>query len=110
MGKLQALPFKSCAYKIKDMKGKNIYGDGKVDFLEAKYKEPHNSKFYDFNKFTSGIAEDSTTDKPKRSDFLKKDFDEDVNGDIDPIRTDITDSKYLFNNDDAMVFDLNKKE
>lgn len=109
-GKLQALAFKNCAYKIKDMKGKNIYGDGKVDFLEAKYKELHNSKFYDFNKFTNGIAEDSTSDKPKKTDFLKKDFDEDSNGDIDPIRTDVTDSKYLFDNDDAMVFDLNKKD
>lgn len=109
-GKLQALPFKNCAYKIKDMKGKNIYGDGKVDFLEAKYKEPHNGKFYDFNRFTNGIAEDSTSDKPKKTNFLKKDFDEDVNGDINPIRTDVTDSKYLFDNDDAMVFDLNKKD
>lgn len=109
-GKLQALAFKNCAYKIKDMKGKNIYGDGKVDFLEAKYKELHNSKFYDFNKFTNGIAEDSTSDKPKKTDFLKKDFDEDSNGDIDPIRTDVTDSKYLFDNDNAMVFDLNKKD
>lgn len=109
-GKLQALAFKNCAYKIKDMKGKNIYGDGKVDFLEAKYKELHNSKFYDFNKFTNGIAKDSTSDKPKKTDFLKKDFDEDSNGDIDPIRTDVTDSKYLFDNDDAMVFDLNKKD
>lgn len=109
-GKLQALPFKNCAYKIKDMKGKNIYGDGKVDFLEAKYKEPHNGKFYDFNRFTNGIAEDSTSDKPKKTNFLKKDFDEDVNGDINPIRTDVTDAKYLFDNDDAMVFDLNKKD
>jgi len=109
-GKLQALPFKSCAYKIKDMKGKNIYGDGKVDFLEAKYKEPHNSKVYDFTKFTSGIAEDDTSSKAKKVNFLKKDFDEDVNGDIDPVRTDVTDSKYLFDNEDAIVFNLNNKK
>lgn len=108
-GKLQALKFKDCAYVIKDLKGKNNYGDGKVDFLEAKYKEPHLPKKYDFSRFTSGIAEDHTSnDKKKKLDLTKTDYSVDAQGDIDPIKTDNTDSKFLFDNDDAIVFDLKR--
>ena len=108
-GKLQALKFKDCAYVIKDLKEKNNYGDGKVDFLEAKYKEPHLPKKYDFSRFTSGIAEDHTSnDKKKKLDLTKTDYSVDAQGDIDPIKTDNTDSKFLFDNDDAIVFDLKR--
>lgn len=108
-GKLQALKFKDCAYIIKDLKGRNIYGDGKVDFLEAKYKEPHAAKKYDFAKFTSGIAEEqSPVSKKKKIDLTKTEFATDPQGDIDPIKLDNTDSKFLFDNDDAIVFDLKK--
>ena len=108
-GKLQALKFKDCAYVIKDLKGKNNYGDGKVDFLEAKYKEPHLPKKHDFSRFTSGIAEDHTSnDKKKKLDLTKTDYSVDAQGDIDPIKTDNTDSKFLFDNDDAIVFDLKR--
>lgn len=108
-GKLQALKFKDCAYKVKDMKGRNVYGDGKVDFLEAKYKEPHSGKFYDFAKFTNGIIDEDVSDTPKKQNFLKRDFELDNNGDTDPIRTDDS-GLNLFNNQDAIVFDLNKKD
>ncbi len=107
-GKLQALKFKDCAYKVKDVKGRNIYGDGKVDFMEAKYKEPHSGKFYDFAKFTNGIVEEDTSESNfKKPNFLKKDFEQDSNGDIDPIRTD-DDNLNLFDNEDSIVFDLKK--
>lgn len=104
-GKLQALKFKDCAYIIKDLKGRNNYGDGKVDFLEAKYKEPHLSKSYDFAKFTSGIAEE---EKKISTNLTKQDYETDMNGDIDPIKLDNTDSKFLFENQDAIIFDLKK--
>lgn len=108
-GKLQALKFKDCAYIVKDIKGRNNYGDGKVDFLEAKYKEPHPGKKYDFSRFTSGISEeDKIIEKKKRLDLTKTDFETDERGDIDPIKTDNTDGKYLFNNEDAIIFDLKK--
>lgn len=111
-GKLQALKFKDCAYIIKDLKGKNNYGDGKVDFMEAKYKEPHSTKKYDFSKFTNGIADDEKEDnlnRRKKTDLTKIDYKSDINGDIDPIKSDNTDSKYLFDNDDAIIFDLKRK-
>lgn len=108
-GKLHALKFKDCAYIVKDIKGRNNYGDGRVDFLEAKYKEPHPGKKYDFSKFTSGISdEDKVIEKKKKLDLTKKDFETDEKGDIDPIRTDNTDGKYLFNNQDAIIFNLKK--
>jgi hypothetical protein len=110
-GKLQALKFKDCAYKYKDVKGKNVYSDGQVDFLEAKYKEPHLGKKYDFSRFTNGIAEDNKI-KPNRKngDLTKQAFGTDYNGDIDPIKTDNSDTDYLFNNSDAIIFDLKKKK
>lgn len=108
-GKLQALKFKDCAYIVKDLKGKNNYGDGKVDFLDAKYKEPHLAKKYDFSRFTNGIAEDDATNiKKRKTDLTKTDYEKDARGDIDPIKTDNTDSKYLFDNEDAIVFDLKR--
>lgn len=107
-GKLQALPFKACAYKFKDLKGKDNYGDGKVDFMESKYKEPHPSKFYDFAKFTNGIAEEDKITKKRKNDLTKEDYSRDSRGDVDPIKTDNTDSQFLFDNQDAIIFDLKR--
>lgn len=107
-GKLQALGFKMCAYVYKDLKGKNQFGDGKVDFMEAKYKEPHPGKNYDFARFTNGIAEENTITKKKKVDLIKEDYHRDARGDIDPIKTDTSDSSYLFDNEDAIVFDLKR--
>jgi hypothetical protein len=107
-GKLQSLPFKSCAYKYKNIKGKDIYGDGKVDFMEAKYKEHHSGKTYDFAKFTNGIAEEDKISKRKKTSLIKEDFKTDDRGDIDPIKMDNADSSYLFDNQDAIVFNLKK--
>ncbi len=107
-GKLQAMKFKDCAYIIKDLKGKNNYGDGKVDFLEAKYKEPHSPKKYDFSRFTNGIAEEKVVNSRKKLDLTKTDFKIDEQGDIDPIKTDTDDSKFLFDNEDAIIFDLKR--
>lgn len=107
-GKLEALGFKMCAYVYKDLKGKDQYGDGKVDFMESKYKEPHPGKTYDFAKFTNGISEDEKITKKKKSDLIKDDYQKDDKGDIDPIKTDTSDSQYLFDNQDAIVFDLKR--
>lgn len=107
-GKLEALGFKMCAYVYKDLKGKDQYGDGKVDFMESKYKEPHPGKTYDFAKFTNGIAEEDKVTKKRKTDLIKDDYKKDDRGDIDPIKTDTSDSQYLFDNQDAIVFDLKR--
>ena len=103
-GKVQSMKFKNCALKTKDLGGKNLFIEGAVDFLESKYKEPKRLKTYDFSKYTNGIAQE---EKPKKEKFNPQNIDF-SNGDIDPIQYDTTDSKYFFENDDAIVFDLNK--
>lgn len=110
-GKVQALKFKNCMYKVKDMKGKNLIGTMTVDFLESKYKEKHPSKNYDFTKFTNGIVTDSNESKPKKNKFKPNEIEFDsTNGEIDPIQTDTNDSKYLFDNEDAIIFDFKKNK
>ena len=108
--KVRSLPFKSCLFKFKNNKGIIEAIDGKIDFMDAKYKEPHTEKTYDFEKFTNGISEDADNKKKKTSSSWKSttQFNEDANGDIDPIQMDITDSKFLFDNEDAVVYDLKK--
>ena len=111
-GKIQSLGAKICAYKIKNTKGKFSSGLMKVDFLASKYHEQHNSKQYNFNKFINGVAtQDSEEDtKKKKFDLKNIKFDESNNGDVDPIKNNTTDIKFLFDNDDAIVFDINRKK
>lgn len=102
-GKVQSLKFKQCILKTKDLKGKNIVEAAKVDFLESKYKEPHKVKFYDFANFTNGISNDSTNNKkPSSNSIQSSDFED------NPIQTDYSDSKFLFDNENAIVFDIKK--
>lgn len=107
VAKIQGLKFKACIYKTKDKKGKNIVNYGTLDFLESKYKEPQKIKMYNFDKFNSGISHEETK-KSKKAKFNPDniDFDEESN-DIDPVQTDTTDSAILFNNEDAVSFNLN---
>lgn len=110
-GKIQALKFKNCMYKVKDIKGKSIVGTMKVDFLASKYKEKQPSKNYDFTKFTNGIVNDSIESKHKKSKFNPNEITFDTNdGEIDPIQMNTTDSKYLFDNEDAIIFDFKKNK
>ena len=106
-GKVQSLKFKSCMYKIRTVAGKSIIGTCKLDFLDSKYKEPKNPKNYNFEKFTNGISDDIKP-KKKKMKITNTTFDVDDKGDLDPIKTDTTDSKFLLENDDAVIFDLKK--
>lgn len=107
--KVRATGFKSCLFKYKTNKGGIDVVDGKMDFMDAKYKEPHLDKKFDFERFTSGITEDPEPKKKKSKSWKSEtQFNEDINGDIDPIQMDNTDTKFLFDNDDGLVFDLKK--
>ena len=110
-GKIQGLGAKICAYKIKATNGKFTGGTMKVDFLASKYHEQHTSKQYNFNKFlgnaTSSETDDNSNNKQK-FDLKNISFDTDSNGDVDPIKNNL-DSKFLFNNDDAVIFDIKRK-
>lgn len=107
--KVRSLPFKSCLFKWKNNKGVMDLCDGKIDFMEAKHKEKHSDKKYDFEKFTNGIVEDPEP-KKKISATWKNEtkFNEDENGDVDPIKMDNDDVKFLYDNEDAIIFDLKK--
>ncbi len=107
-GKVQTIKFKTCIYKTKDLKGKHTVGQGGVDFLEAKYKEPCKDKFYSFTKYTSGIQEDDNDDEPvrKKVKFNPNSVSFEGEHDVDPIITDTTDSSVFFNNDDAISINI----
>ena len=113
-GKIQTLKFKQCAYKIKNLKGKNETGKGILNFLSASFSEPKNVKEYDFNKFTSGgidsKSSDSTEHKKKMFGKKLEHFKDDVQEEIDPINTDTTDSNFLFDNEDAIVINFKKNK
>lgn len=106
-GKIQSLKFKACAYKTRTVSGKNNIGEGKLDFLSQKYKEPQEMKEFNFNKFTKGIVEDSKPKKRKEK-LIKSSFHVDERGDIDPIRTDNDDTIFNLNSGDGIVFDLKR--
>ena len=97
-------------YKIKDSSGKNQVGIMKVNFLDSKYSEPHLGKQYNFSKFTNGISSDESEERNKKEKFDLKNlkFDTNSNGDVDPIKTNTTDSNFLLDNDDAIIFDIKR--
>ena len=113
-GKLQSFGQKDCAYKIRDEKGKSMAGQGKLNYLESKYKEPKKIKFFDFGKYSDGVTTETEDDNdlpPKKKFDLKHlDF-KDERDEINPVQTNTTDSSYLFDNEDAIVvnFKNNKK-
>ncbi|MCI8621751.1 MAG: TraM recognition domain-containing protein [Clostridia bacterium] len=112
LGKIQALKFKNCAYKYKDDKGKSFVGVAELKFMDSKYKELHKVKNFDFAKYQTGIVGENIKHRKRKNKFDPKriDFDDfDGTADIEPIQTDVTDSGALFNSEDAIVYDINKK-
>ncbi len=106
-GKIMALKGKQVIYKVKDLSGKSVVEKGKVDFMESKYKEPQKVKMYDFTKYTAGIT-GSAKNKGNFSAATKSNDNYDVDREDDPIRTDTSDSNFLFDNQEAIIFDLKK--
>lgn len=108
--KLGTLAFKNCGYKILNDAGAPQVGEGMFDFVASKYKEPQKVKFYDFSKFTPGVATTEETKETTNNKFNPKNINfEDDNNEINPIQTDITDSNFIFNNEDAIVVNFKKK-
>ncbi len=110
--KLQAFSQKDCAFKFRNEKGKSEYGMGKMNYLDSKYKEPQKIKKYDFGKFSDSVTtttEDADINvkskkkyNPNNIDFL------DDRNEFNPVQTDDTDSKYLFDNEDAIIVNLKR--
>ena len=114
VGKLQgAIGQKDCAYKIRDDGGKPMVGPGKLNYLESKYKEHQNIKVYDFGRYSDSVttATEDDNDTHKRTKFNPKKLDFiDERNEINPIQTDDTDSKFLFDSDDAIIVNLKKDD
>ena len=105
-GKVQSLKFKNCMYKIRDIKGKNVNGTAKLDFLNSKYKEKQDIKTYNFVKFTNGIA-DTETKKAKKTNLKNIHFSDDEL-ETDPIKLDTSNTNFLLDNDDAITYTFKK--
>ena len=103
-GKVQAVKFKGILYKTKDMKGKNVVGKAKVDFLEERYKEEQQIKRFNFEKFSSYAVDDkdAKTRQSGEIDLKNFSFDTNSNGEIDPIKS-RRNPNYDFDNEDAIV-------
>lgn len=95
-GQIQALNFKTIVYKTKDMKGKNIAGKGKVDFLESKYKEKQKIKTYNFSKFTNGISINDEK-KIKQQNTISHQFEKET------AIFDSSNSHYKFDDEDPII-------
>ncbi len=113
-GKFQTFSAKDCAYKIRGSNGKPMVGQAKLNYLESKYKEMHKLKNFDFGKYSDGVTteteDESDSSKLKNSKFNLKDINfKDKNDEYNPIQSDLTDSKYLFDNEDAIIVDLKNK-
>lgn len=108
-GKVQSLKFKYVIYKTKDLKGKSLIGQAKIDFLESRYKEKQKIKTYNFSKYAKGSSvsnESSDTESTdNRFDLKHINFNSKPNNpnDMDPIQMNQSDSPYRFNNEDAIT-------
>ena len=108
-GKVQALKFKRCIYKIRNLSGKIENGTAKIDFMPSKYKEKQKIKLYDFEKFSGGITPKEekkySFDKFAKTNLSNQHFSDDNDG---PIKLDDSDLTFNINNDDAIVYTFKK--
>lgn len=113
-GKIQSTKFKQCLYKIAGPAGKYENGICNLDFVEAKYKEKHDVKKFNFTKFSHNSISDESSEKARNKKPTLISFSEDDNSEneLDPIRTDYSDSMFESNAEDAIIktnINLNKK-
>lgn len=100
--KVQNFKFKKGAYNTRDLKGTKLVGPASVDFLEEKYKKPQELKEYAFYKYNdTNVMTEKDKENAKENNGN--------NSENDPIKTDATDSRYFFDNDDAVAtFNIKK--
>lgn len=105
-GKLQTLPLKSCAFSIRNDNNRPTVGEGVLNYVSSKFYEKQNIKKYNFTKYTAGISDNSSVHHHviKSNKF----FNDDYSDEIDPIQTE--DDLNLFDNEDAIIFNLNDKK
>lgn len=108
-GKVQALKFKRCMYKIRNLSGKIENGTAKVDFMPSKYKEKQKIKLYDFEKFSGGVTSSEEKkyifNKFAKNNLANQHF---TDNNDSPIKLDDSDLTFNINNDDAIVYTFKK--
>ena len=116
-GKIMSLKGKQVIYKIKDLGGKSAVNKGKVDFMEAKYKEVQKVKKYNFTKFGGSLLDPNSAARKalnkKKVDYAavtSSNDNYDIDREVDPIQTDTSDSKYLFDNEEAIIVNFKGKK
>lgn len=104
-GKVQSLKFKECMYKIIEESGKYVNGIGVLDFVSAKYKEKHETKKFNFEKFNGSSTSSSESDTVKKKKSILTGFSGDDNTDleINPVKTDLSDSVFEESTDEAII-------
>ena len=107
--KLGTLPDKNVAIKLKNSSGQFDVGEGIMSYLNSKYKEEQPIKKYDFSRFTPGVADDSSSVEKSKFNPKKLSF-KDERNEYNPVQTDITDSDFVFDNEDAIVVNLKNKK
>ena len=88
-----------------------------ADYIEVGKKEVQKTKKYDFTKFVSGISDAKLAEK-KALKSKKENFaavtagndNYDINREFDPVQTDNSDSKYLFDNENAIIVNFKNKK
>lgn len=112
-GKLQTLGQRNCTFKIRDIGGRLMIGEGKLNYLDSKYKEPKKIKMYDFGKYSNSVTtvnENNNDDSSQKKKFDLKNVDfKDEKNEFNPVQTDSTDSNYLFTNEEAIIVNLKGK-
>ena len=115
MGKINSLKFKACIYKTRDVNGKMLVGQAKLDFLEGKYKQKQKIRTFNFAKFAGGIEKKEENEAKKLSskfNYSNIDFDnlpEDEMHSINPIQTRTHDMVYDADDQDAII-DMRKNK
>ena len=99
--------FKYIIYKTKDLKGKNLVGQAKIDFLESRYKEPQKIKTYNFGKYANGVSTSTEGEdhSSKKFDLKHLNFSSnpDNPNDMDPIQNNTSDLSYKFDDENAIT-------
>ena len=85
--KVRAIPFKTCLYTLKDENGAKNVGEGKLDFMAAKYSEKKTPKMYNFTQYSGGHAASHSSVEERRT-LRNPHIEDNTNFEIDPIQTD----------------------
>ncbi len=95
-GKLQTLGQRNCTFKIRDIGGRINVGEGKLNYLDSKYKEPKKTKIFDFEKYTNSF----TSHNNYNNELLQRNI----------TQTDSTTSNSFFDSDDSIIVSLKGRD